>query len=152
MQQTSDSAPRDGAPRLQDDPTAAGGRWLSDRLRGELWRDAFSIAILALAAAIFFWPVITGRAWLPKGGGDSVSFLYPMYRFAADSLRGGTIPFWNPYQYAGSPFLSDNQSGIFILLMYCSSSCGRTFPTGLLRRWWYGISSSPAWGCISACA
>ncbi|MEZ4517596.1 MAG: YfhO family protein [Chloroflexota bacterium] len=45
--------------------------------------------------------------------GDSVSFIYPNYRFAADSLRSGEVPFWNPYQYAGAPFLADNQSGVF---------------------------------------
>ena len=127
MEQTSDSVPRAAArlhrlrqsisrPRrpapvqaLDDRPGVVSG----DRSRGAFWPDAVSIALLALAAVAFFWPVISGRAWLPRGGGDSVSFLYPMYRFAADSLRGGTIPFWNPYQYAGAPFLADNQSGLF---------------------------------------
>ena len=81
------------------------------------WRavapEAACVALLALVAVVFFWPVVSGRAWLPKGGGDSVSFLFPMYRFAAGSLRTGTIPFWNPHQYGGAPFLADNQSGIF---------------------------------------
>ena len=78
------------------------------------WReDATAFLFLALATAVFFWPVIMGRAWLPRGGGDSVSFLYPMYRFAAQSFWSGTIPLWNPYQYAGSLFIADNQTGIF---------------------------------------
>ena len=124
MEQTSDSAPRAG--RLnslrhsifrQRRPFSAQGRHPGEvtatRARGALWPDVASVALLALAAVVFFWPVVSGRAWLPRGGGDSVSFLYPMYRFAADSLRGGAIPFWNPYQYAGAPFLADNQSGIF---------------------------------------
>lgn len=80
---------------------------------GAIWRDMATVGLLALAAVIFFWPVVTGQAWLPAGGGDSVSFLYPNYRFAADALRAGTLPFWNPYQYAGAPFLADNQSGVF---------------------------------------
>ena len=75
--------------------------------------EILPILVLALVTLIFFWPVIRGNAWLPKGGGDSVSFIYPMYRFAADSLREGIIPFWNPYQYAGAPFVADNQSGLF---------------------------------------
>jgi len=83
-----------------------------DRLHG-LGRNVAPVALLALAAVLFFWPVVSGHAWLPKGGGDSVSYLFPMYRYAADSLRAGTIPFWNPHQYAGAPFLADNQSGIF---------------------------------------
>ncbi len=93
-------------------PTSTGPA-LRDRLRGWLWPDALALAVLALAAGLFFWPVVSGRAWLPRGGGDSVSYLFPMYRFAADNLRAGTLPFWNPYQYAGTPFVADNQSGLF---------------------------------------
>ena len=78
------------------------------------WReDLLAAGLLLLAALIFFLPVVLGRAWIPRGGGDSVSFLYPMYRFAAQSFAEGTIPLWNPFQYAGAPFISDNQTGIF---------------------------------------
>jgi hypothetical protein len=80
----------------------------------EQWRtDLAALAFLLLATLIFFLPVILGLAWIPRGGGDSVSFLYPMYRFAAQSFQEGTIPLWNPYQYAGSLFIADNQTGIF---------------------------------------
>ena len=75
--------------------------------------DLLALLILALAVLLFFWPVVWGRAWIPKGGGDSVSFIYPMYRFAAQSFWSGTVPLWNPFQYAGSSFIGDNQSGIF---------------------------------------
>jgi hypothetical protein len=78
------------------------------------WRvDLAALAILFVAVLIFFLPVVLGQAWIPRGGGDSVSFLYPMYRFAAQSFRSGVIPLWNPYQYAGSLFIADNQTGIF---------------------------------------
>ena len=76
-------------------------------------RDILATGLLALLTLIFFWPVVLGNAWIPRGGGDSVSFIYPMYRFASQSLWQGTIPLWNPYQYAGAPFIADNQSGIF---------------------------------------
>ncbi len=75
--------------------------------------DVLALLILASAVLLFFWPVVWGRAWIPKGGGDSVSFIYPMYRFAAQSFQSGTVPLWNPFQYAGSSFIGDNQSGIF---------------------------------------
>ena len=75
--------------------------------------DVTALLLLALALLLFFWPVIWNQAWMPKGGGDSVSFIYPMYRFAAQSFWSGTIPLWNPHQYAGSSFIGDNQSGIF---------------------------------------
>ncbi|MBI3763736.1 MAG: YfhO family protein, partial [Chloroflexi bacterium] len=52
-------------------------------------------------------------AWIPRGGGDLVSFLWPTYAFAARSLRSGHIPLWNPHLYSGAPFAADNQSGLF---------------------------------------
>ncbi len=112
MEQTSDSGPSIGALSQAHVPPPARVNTSAPR-REAVWKEALPLLLLALAVIIFFWPVISGRAWLPKGGGDSVSFVYPMYRFAADSLRSGTVPFWNPHQYAGAPFLSDNQSGLF---------------------------------------
>ena len=75
--------------------------------------DASMLGLLAVVVIIFFWPVLWGRAWIPYGGGDLVSFIYPMYRYAADMLWQGQIPLWNPHQYAGAPFVADNQSGLF---------------------------------------
>ena len=75
--------------------------------------DVLPLLTLAVAVLLFFGPVIIGRAWIPAGGGDLVSFIFPMYRFAGASLRGGEIPLWNPNLYAGAPFIADNQSGVF---------------------------------------
>lgn len=84
-------------------------------IRKQRLYDLFAIGLLAMAALIFFWPVVTNTGWIPKGGGDSVSFIYPMYHFAAQTFWEGSIPLWNPYQYAGQAFITDNQSGVFYL-------------------------------------
>ncbi|NTU65373.1 MAG: YfhO family protein, partial [Chloroflexi bacterium] len=60
----------------------------------------------------FFWPVFFASDWLPRGGGDLVSFLWPQYSFAGEAIRSGMIPLWNPHLYSGAPFLADNQSGV----------------------------------------
>ncbi len=75
--------------------------------------DLLAVLGLGTAVLLFFWPVVSGQAWIPRGGGDLVSFVYPMYRFAAQSLHDGQLPLWNPFLYAGAPFLADNQSGLF---------------------------------------
>ncbi|MCA9867399.1 MAG: YfhO family protein [Anaerolineales bacterium] len=113
MEQTADSGPSSDAPSQAHVPPPSARVSGSTPRREAVWREALPLLLLALAVMIFFWPVLSGRAWLPKGGGDSVSFVFPMYRFAADSLRAGVVPFWNPHQYAGAPFLADNQSGVF---------------------------------------
>jgi hypothetical protein len=81
--------------------------------RREFLLDLACLALLALAVLAFFWPLFLAGQWIPRGGGDLVSFLWPMYRFAARSLRAGVIPLWNPHLYSGAPFVADNQTGLF---------------------------------------
>ncbi|HSD84041.1 MAG TPA: hypothetical protein VLG46_09295, partial [Anaerolineae bacterium] len=75
-------------------------------------RDLLALAFLALLTILFFWPVFFAGYWLPHGGGDLVSFLWPQYSFAGEAIRSGSIPLWNPYLYSGAPFLADNQAGV----------------------------------------
>ena len=88
---------------------AAGREW------GESWSRNGAVASgYLLASVAFFWQfwLLPGVA-MPRGGGDLVSFLYPAYRFAADELQAGRIPFWDPHLFAGAPFAADLQSGLF---------------------------------------
>jgi hypothetical protein len=75
--------------------------------------DLLSLVLLALVVVAFFWPLVFAGYWIPHGGGDLVSFLWPMYRFSARSLWAGEIPLWNPHLYSGAPYVADNQSGVF---------------------------------------
>ena len=76
-------------------------------------KDILAIAGLVCLVLAFFWPLLSGRYSIPRGGGDLVSFLWPTWRFAANSLRRGIIPLWNPTLYSGAPFAADNQSALF---------------------------------------
>jgi hypothetical protein len=75
-------------------------------------RDLLALGFLALLTILFFWPVFFAGYWLPQGGGDLVSFLWPQYSFAGEAIRSGSIPLWNPHLYSGAPFLADNQAGV----------------------------------------
>ena len=44
---------------------------------------------------------------------DIHRWFYPMKYFLASSFRDGSLPFWCPNYFCGSPFLSDIQSGVF---------------------------------------
>ncbi len=84
------------------------------RLHHDYHNDALALGALGLATVGFFWRLLlTPDVWMPVGGGDLVSFLYPVYSFAARSLKAGDFPLWNPYLYGGAPFAGDNQSGLF---------------------------------------
>jgi len=83
-------------------------------LKHDFHNDAVMLGLLALATVGFFWRLLlTADVWMPAGGGDLASFLYPVYRFAAQSIKAGHLPLWNPYLYGGAPFAGDNQSGLF---------------------------------------
>ena len=43
---------------------------------------------------------------------DGIAQFYPWRRFAAESLRAGVIPLWNPHQFCGTPFLANGQSAV----------------------------------------
>ena len=75
-------------------------------------RDLLVFAFLSLLTVLFFWPVFFTGYWIPHGGGDLVSFLWPQYSSAGEAIRSGSIPLWNPHLYSGAPFLADNQSGV----------------------------------------
>ncbi len=83
------------------------------RLVHDWHRDLLAIGTLVVATIAFFWPLMVTESWIPKGGGDLASFLYPTYAFGARWIRRGVIPLWNPHLYLGMPFLADNQSGLF---------------------------------------
>nr|MBC7245438.1 YfhO family protein [Chloroflexota bacterium] len=83
-------------------------------LSHDFHNDLLALGVLALATAGFFWRLLfSTNVWMPAGGGDLVSFLYPLYTFAARSFHANDVPLWNPYLYGGAPFAADNQSALF---------------------------------------
>jgi hypothetical protein len=80
---------------------------------GQQRHDVLAVLCLALLALIFFWPVVLNRGWIPRGGGDLASFLWPTYTYASQSLHAGRLPLWNPTLYGGAPFAADNQTSLF---------------------------------------
>lgn len=44
---------------------------------------------------------------------DALGQYFPWRFFAAQQLRDGLIPLWNPHQFSGTPFLANGQSAIF---------------------------------------
>ncbi|HEY64163.1 MAG TPA: hypothetical protein G4O02_06285 [Caldilineae bacterium] len=124
-------------------------RWLeaNGRLPVGARRDVASAGVIALAVIGFFWRVVSGRAYMPADGGDLASFLYPMYHFAARTLRSGHLPLWNPHLYSGYPLAADPQSGFlypFNLLVFLLFP-RITYPVmeglSLFHFWWMGMGT-----------
>ncbi|MFT5193072.1 MAG: hypothetical protein ACI9EW_000456 [Cellvibrionaceae bacterium] len=74
-----------------------------------------------VALPIFFLVVAAG--WLGRdlfpaegwalGGADMNGLFYPWWEFVRNSLFKSQIPFWDPRQFAGSPFLHNPQIAFF---------------------------------------
>lgn len=102
-------------------------RWKAGRVKYALHLDMLAIAVLGLLNVGFFWQVLFDRAMMPRGGGDLVSFVYPMYTFASQALHSGHIPLWDPYLFSGAPFEADIQSGVFYPINLLFERLGPTF-------------------------
>jgi hypothetical protein len=73
-----------------------------------------ALALLALLTGGFFWRALTeAGVMMPTGGGDIASFYYPTYAYAAEEIKHGSLPLWNPYLFSGMPLAADVESGLF---------------------------------------
>jgi hypothetical protein len=119
--------------------------WLSRRGRVDARKDVLAAALLALACVGYFWRVLFGDSFMPADGGDLLSFLWPTYRFAAESLRTGQWPLWNPHLYSGAPHVADIQAGFLyppnLALFLAVPDFGARAMEGMsiVHLWWAGL-------------
>ncbi|WP_420642785.1 YfhO family protein [Candidatus Leptofilum sp.] len=86
---------------------------------------------LPLLLAIFFNKMAFSNLILARG--DTFLYFYPYWEVAADALRNGRIPLWNPHLFMGAPFLANSQVGFFYPL---------NWPVWLLLPTPYAVSVS----------
>lgn len=75
-----------------------------------LFPELTAMVALGLIHLLFFWQPYRSAALVPRGGGDLVSFFFPIHSFAAEEIRSWRLPFWNPHLYAGAPHLANFQT------------------------------------------
>jgi hypothetical protein len=76
------------------------------------WRvlDVLALAGLGLLILLAFWHI--GPAGRVVAGGDLFAYFYPYWSGAAEALRAGRLPLWNPHLFMGVPFLANSQVGV----------------------------------------
>jgi len=98
-----------------------------------IWRryraDVAAVALLWGLCLLFLWrlfsPVPALRLHVLQG--DFTNQFYPFRYFAAAEWRAGRIPLWNPYVFAGHPFLADIQTAVFYPLSLANALLGALF-------------------------
>ena len=66
--------------------------------------------LLLYTIAFHFESLLFGRIYFSL---DTFAYFYPMETYYATSLRAGQLPLWNPYLFAGVPFLANSQAGVY---------------------------------------
>lgn len=72
--------------------------------------DALATAALLASVIIFLYKLAVTNLILARG--DMFLYFYPYWSYAAEAVRQGHIPLWNPYLFMGAPFLANSQAGV----------------------------------------
>lgn len=78
--------------------------------RGRFLVDAISLVSLLALVLLFFWKIALTNLILV--GLDVFTYFYPYREYAAQTIRAGHLPLWNPYLFLGTPFLANIQSAV----------------------------------------
>ncbi len=76
-------------------------------------RRGWPLALLAGLVLLFLAPVLRPPAGQATGGADVRALFVPWLTFAREAVRAGRLPLWDPYHFAGYPFLSNPQVAFF---------------------------------------
>jgi hypothetical protein len=75
-----------------------------------------AVLILGLLIVASLW-ILTLGGWQVgasvTGWSDLASYHLPKYQYAVERLASGSLPLWDPYEFAGIPFLASLQPGVF---------------------------------------
>ena len=72
--------------------------------------EGLAVVLLAALSLAFFWKIALTNLILV--GLDVFTYFYPYRAYAAEALREGRIPLWNPYLFLGAPFLANIQAAV----------------------------------------
>lgn len=83
---------------------------MQDELKNQ--KDLLKVAFLLFCITLlYFFPVIFSNQTFASR--DLYAFFYPRRLFAAEAIRNGILPLWNPHLASGVPFLANLQSSLF---------------------------------------
>ncbi|MFW6042344.1 MAG: YfhO family protein [Chloroflexota bacterium] len=69
------------------------------------------VLLPAILLALFFGELLFSNRILARG--DTFLYFYPYWEAAAEAMRAGRVPLWNPSLFMGAPFLANSQVGFF---------------------------------------
>ncbi len=99
-------------------------------------RDAVVALVVTVFAIVLYRPLtLDGRV---LASFDSLVYFYPNAVYLANRLREGQIPLWDPYLFAGVPFLANSQAGALypLNLLYLTGPVSRVYAYLVVAHVW----------------
>lgn len=86
--------------------------------------DSRERLVIVVVWVVSSWHWLSGFKLIPY---DAFDEFYPVSYFVAQTLRAGDLPWWNPFQYSGTPLFADPQSLIFTAFTVVGVSVGAAY-------------------------
>jgi hypothetical protein len=85
-----------------------------ETLKGKIRRvrspDFLAVLTFSFLSLLFFYDLFNGRYLLTER--DLAPYFIPPRFFWVESIKQGSFPLWNPYQFSGHPFLANPQHAL----------------------------------------
>jgi hypothetical protein len=114
-----------------------------DELRRTGWRcwllPELVVALAMLLLVILFNPGLALFGHV-LGGYDAFVYFYPLRSYIAETVGRGHLPLWNPYLFAGSPYLANTQTAVFYpgTWLFAILDVPRAYALNFLAHLWIG--------------
>src|SRR3954447_15533111 len=82
------------------------------RSSGRSWLLPEVVAALALLLLVVAFNPGLALQGQVLGGYDAFVYFYPLRSYIAETLGQGQLPLWNPYLFAGTPYLANPQTSV----------------------------------------
>src|SRR5262245_15871327 len=112
-------------------------------LRLKIRSDYVAAVAVGLAPLVYFWPALReGRTLSPD---DGVIFNIPLRVMAANMVRSGSLPLWNPYIFCGLPLHGAAQAGLLFPLNWFYLISNPRLATNLMMLSTYALAAVGAY-------
>src|SRR5260370_9049563 len=115
----------------------------SSSLRARLTSDRVAALFVALAPLLYFFQAVRGRLVISPD--DGVFFNVPLRVAAANLVRAGYLPLWNPYMFCGMPLHAAAQAGVLFPLNWFYLTSPAPVATNLMMLLTYVLAAIGAY-------
>ncbi|MCC7368588.1 MAG: YfhO family protein [Chloroflexi bacterium] len=124
--------------------------YTSTESRRERWLPEALAGLALLALVLLFNPGLAFAGHV-LGGYDAFVYFYPLRSYIAETLGQGYLPLWNPYLFAGTPYLANPQTAVFYpgTWLFALLDVPRAYAVNFLAHLWIAALSTYAFARIS---